>query len=55
VPAEISQLDAGDGKTLGEVIALEVGILGENIVVRRASSFRAADAAFLGSYVHQEG
>ena len=38
--------------SVADIVALEVGSLGENIAVRRAASLRADDGGYLGYYVH---
>ncbi|XP_071101157.1 elongation factor Ts, mitochondrial-like [Haliotis cracherodii] len=51
----LRDLQAGEGQTLADVVALEVGSVGENMSLRRAVHLRAAENNFLSSYVHVSG
>ena len=42
-------------KTIGDLTALEVGNIGENIAVRRGIFMRANDKELVASYVHATG
>ncbi|XP_046542937.1 elongation factor Ts, mitochondrial-like [Haliotis rubra] len=53
--AAVQGLQAGGGKTLADMVALEVGSVGENMSLRRAVHLRAAENNFLSSYVHVSG
>ncbi|XP_048238030.1 elongation factor Ts, mitochondrial-like isoform X2 [Haliotis rufescens] len=51
----LRDLQAGEGQTLADLVALEVGSVGENMSLRRAVHLRAADNNFLSSFVHVSG
>ncbi|XP_067687790.1 elongation factor Ts, mitochondrial-like [Haliotis asinina] len=53
--AAVQDLQTAGGKTLADMVALEVGSVGENMSLRRAVHLRAAENNFLSSYVHVSG
>ena len=52
---DLDQLKGPEDKTLGDLLALSVGDLGENMAIRRAIVMKAADGNLLGTYVHSTG
>ncbi|GAB1607749.1 elongation factor Ts, mitochondrial-like isoform X1, partial [Argonauta hians] len=42
----------GKGSTLGDLVAKEVGNIGENMALRRAAYLASSASAWIGSYVH---
>ena len=52
----INQLQLEDGSTLADLVAMEVGGLGENMALRRGVFFKGKQAhARIGHYVHATG
>ena len=52
---EVNQLQWDSGKSLADLVALEVGNIGENLAIRRAAYFSACDGKSVGMYVHPAG
>ena len=52
---EVNQLQWDSGKSLADLVALEVGNIGENLAIRRAAYFSACDGKTVGMYVHPAG
>ncbi|GJQ69705.1 hypothetical protein Trydic_g22276 [Trypoxylus dichotomus] len=52
---QLKQLNAPDGKSLGDHVALMIGTLGENAALRRAMVLTAAPNLHLSAYVHPSG
>ncbi|KRT78389.1 hypothetical protein AMK59_7215 [Oryctes borbonicus] len=52
---QLKQLNAPDGKSLGDHVALMVGTLGENATLRRAMVLTAAPNLYLTAYAHPSG
>ena len=44
-----------DGKSLADLVALEVGSIGENMSLRRGLYIAAAEGNTLASYLHSSG
>ena len=44
-----------DGKSLSDLVALEIGNIGENMQLRRAVFVKVDEPLLLGSYVHSAG
>ena len=51
----LKKIIADDGKTLNDLLALEIGNIGENMLLRRAVFVKVDDPLVLGSYVHSAG
>ena len=51
----MNQLQWDSGKSLADLVALEVGNIGENLAIRRAAYFSACDGKNVGMYVHPAG
>ena len=53
----MNQITVDDGSTLADVVAMEVGNLGENMLLRRAVFMSCVDTgdAAIGHYVHSTG
>lgn len=52
---EVGSLMNEENKTLSDLVALEIGNIGENMAVRRACYMQVADGNTLGTYVHPAG
>ena len=48
----LSQLPADSGKKISDLIALNIGTIGENMAVRRGVFFRVPSSALVGCYAH---
>ena len=44
-----------EGSTLADLVALQVGSVGENMALRRASFVRTTPSTVLSTYVHASG
>ena len=53
--ASVNALQSKDGQTIADLVALEVGQLGENMAVRRALYMQAEPGQHVGTYVHATG
>ncbi|CAG5123323.1 unnamed protein product [Candidula unifasciata] len=53
--AELDQIVGSDQATLADIIALNIGNIGENMSLRRGTFFRADSGCVLSSYVHPSG
>lgn len=53
--SSVGELILESGEKLSDLVALEVGSIGENMAVRRAIYLAAAEGAHIGSYVHSTG
>ncbi|XP_064598400.1 elongation factor Ts, mitochondrial-like [Liolophura sinensis] len=51
----LATVPAGNGKTLADIVAMEVGNIGENIATRRAVCLTTGNDIQLGCYVHLAG
>ena len=51
---EVNKLTDG-GKSLADLVALEVGNIGENMQLQRGAVVKTADEMHLGSYIHTVG
>ncbi|KAL5005652.1 hypothetical protein ScPMuIL_016810 [Solemya velum] len=53
--SDLAGLATSDGKTLGDLVALEVGSIGENMLLRRAVCFTGSEDSLLATYIHSSG
>ena len=44
-----------DGSSLADMVALQVGTVGENMALRRAAYLKATPSTILGTYIHAAG
>lgn len=44
-----------EGSTLSDLVALQVGMVGENMALRRAAYLKTTPSTILGSYIHASG
>ena len=51
----LKMVTTDDGKTLADLLALEIGNIGENMQLRRAVFVKVDEPLQLGSYVHSAG
>lgn len=51
----LKTITAEDGKSLSDLLALEIGNIGENMQLRRAVFLKVDEPLMLGSYVHSAG
>ena len=51
----MAALQAPHGKTLADLVAMEVGNIGENMAVRRGVFLQVPEGQQIGSYVHTAG
>lgn len=51
----LRQLAADDGRSLADIVAMEVGSIGENMAIRRAVFLRSQPSGLIGIYVHSTG
>ncbi|KAJ8320683.1 hypothetical protein KUTeg_002270 [Tegillarca granosa] len=53
--ADVGSLKNEEDKTLSDLVALEIGSIGENMAVRRACYMQVDEGNTLGTYVHPAG
>ena len=53
--AAVNALSTKEGGTVADLVALEVGSIGENMAVRRAFLLQAQPGDHIGTYVHSAG
>jgi translation elongation factor EF-Ts len=53
----VNEIALDDGRTLADAVAMEVGNLGENMLLRRGVFMSCVDnaASVLGHYIHTSG
>ena len=52
---EASQMKSGSDGTIADIVAMEIGNIGENMQLRRTLFFRATDDFLLGTYMYSSG